>query len=308
MGLSWRRGLEDDGEKTEDRSRKSEIGMQSARFRSQKSVVSCQNVKSKVVNWEFAMKVFLVVAIVGGIACDFALAEQPSNGGNSGGSAVVAPLDRPSVSELMRANGGSLFKATLVSSSSDLAHAKLSAVSMFAVPDPEPKTIKKHDLVTIIIREESSISSDGKTDLKKSADLNMSVDQWIKLKPGNFAIQGGAQGATPPDVSTKGARDFKGEGKTDRTDTFVARITAEVVDVKPNGTFAVQARKRLKNDDEEQEFLLTGICRGADLTPDNTVLSTQVFDLALTTKHKGGVADTTRRGIVPRVLDFVNPF
>lgn len=253
------------------------------------------------------MKTFWVVAIICGLGCAAGFAEQAGNGGASGGSGQVAQPDRPGTAELMRANGGSLFRATLASAP-DAGRTKLAAVSFFAVPDPEPKTIKKHDLVTIIIREESTISSDGKTDLKKNADLNMSVDEWIKLKPANFAIQGGAQGATPPTVSMKGSRDFKGEGKTDRTDTFVARITAEVVDVKPNGTFAVQARKRLKNDDEEQEFLLTGICRGADLTPDNTVLSTQVFDLALTTKHKGGVADTNKRGWVPRVLDFVNPF
>ena len=207
----------------------------------------------------------------------------------------------------MAANGGSLLRASLAVSP-DPAVATLKQVSFFAVPDPEPRTMKKHDLVTIIIREESQITTDGLTDLKKNADVDMRVSEFVKLKPKNFAIQGAAQGANPPAVSATGTRNFKGEAQANRSDSFVARIQAEVVDVKPNGTFVVQARKKIKHDEEEQEFILTGVCRGADVTPDNTVLSTQVFDLQLTQMTKGAVHDTTNRGWIPKLLDFVNPF
>ena len=207
----------------------------------------------------------------------------------------------------MQLNGGSLLKASLASAP-DPSKAKLASLSFFSVPEPEPRTIKKHDLVTIIIREESEMSSDGKSDLKKSADLDARVDEWVALNFKNFALQGGGQGASPPSVKLGGSRNSKGEAKLERTDTFLARITAEVIDVKPNGTFAIQARKLIKKDDEEQEFLLTGICRGADVTPDNTVLSTQVYNLELNTKHKGAVRDTTKRGFIPKLLDFINPF
>jgi flagellar L-ring protein precursor FlgH len=207
----------------------------------------------------------------------------------------------------MHRNGGSLLRAT-IAAAPDTGKAKLTSVSYFAVPDPEPKTIKKHDLVTIIIREQSEITSDGTTDLKKNADLDARVDEFIKLSPPNWAIYGGAQGPNPPSIKLSGNRNFKGEAKLDRTDSFLARITAEVVDVKPNGTFAVQARKLIKNDEEEQEFILTGICRSGDVTPDNTVLSTQVYNLELQKNHKGAVRDTTKRGLVPKLLDAVNPF
>jgi flagellar L-ring protein precursor FlgH len=162
--------------------------------------------------------------------------------------------------------------------------------------------------VTIIIREESDMSTDATTELKKNADLDMALEEWVKVNFKNFAIEGGAQGANPPAVRMNGSRNLKGEAKVERTDSFLARITAEVVDVKPNGTFAVQARKVIRKDDEVQEFLLTGICRGADVTPDNTVLSSQVYNLELSTKHKGAVRDTTKRGLIPKLLDFINPF
>src|SRR5215212_1654729 len=122
------------------------------------------------------------------------------------------PYDRPSPAELMQSNGGSLLKATLAAGP-DPAKARLSSVSFFSVPEPEPKVMKKHDLVTIIIREESEMTSDGKSDLKKNADLDARVDEWVKLNFKNFALQGGGEGATPAAVKLSGSRNFKGEAK-----------------------------------------------------------------------------------------------
>ena len=53
---------------------------------------------------------------------------------------------------------------------------------------------------------------------------------------------------------------------------------------------------------------MTGVCGAGDLTPDNTVLSRQVYDLSIVRTTKGAVQDTTKRGFIPKLLDFVNPF
>jgi flagellar L-ring protein precursor FlgH len=206
-------------------------------------------------------------------------------------------------------HGGSLLQATL-STSPDPHKAPLSAVSFVAVPEPQPKLVKKHDLVTIIIRESTEFASDGTTDLKKEADVAASVQEWIKVKKflTDFQLQGGGEGATPPSIKMSGSRNFKGEATVDQTDTFTTRLTAEVVDVKPNGTFAIQARRKMKHNEEQQEMIVTGVCRAADLSLDNTLLSTQVHDLSIETNHKGAVRDTTKRGLVPKLLDFLNPF
>ncbi len=186
----------------------------------------------------------------------------------------------------------------------DPARAKISSISYYTVPEPVPKTLKKHDLITIIIREESTITSDGTSDLKKNADMDANVSALPKL--GN--ISGGNALSQNIAATMAGTRNFKGEAKVDRTDSFVTRIEAEVVDVKPNGTLAIAAHKRIKYDEEEQEYTMTGVCQAKDLTPDNTILSTQVHNLDISLTTKGAVRDTTKRGIVPQVLDFINPF
>jgi flagellar L-ring protein precursor FlgH len=175
------------------------------------------------------------------------------------------------------------------------------------VPEAKPREIKKHDLVTIIVAEDSQSSSKGTSDLKKTADFDAKLDSYVKL---NLA-QLSAKAVTPavtPEVKGEFQRNFKGDATVDRQDTFTARIGAEVIDVKPNGTLVIQAKKHIKTDEEEQDFVLTGVCRAVDLTPDNTILSNTLHDLDVHKVTKGAARDTTKRGLIPRLLDFVNPF
>jgi flagellar L-ring protein precursor FlgH len=222
------------------------------------------------------------------------------------GAAMPQSTEPLSAGQIMTQNGGSLLRATMVAAP-DPARAGLKNVSVFAVPEPEPKMVKKHDLITIIIREESEVSSQGTSDLKRQSDLNATADQFIKLNLKNFAIEQGITGAAPS-IQLSGSRNFKGEATVDRKDSVITRLTAEVLDVKPNGTLVLQARKKIKNDEEEQTLLCSGVCRVEDLTPDNTVLSTQLMDLEFTKINKGQVRNTTKTGLIHKLLDFINPF
>jgi len=211
------------------------------------------------------------------------------------------------VGALMQQTGTSLLKASLAIKA-DPSQAKLSDVSFFAVLAPEPHTLKRHDLVTIIIREESEISSESNKEFKKEADFTAKLDQFIQLDLKKLTVKGFAQSQNPADIDINGTREFKGNGEMDRTDSMTARITAEVVDVKPNGTLLLQARKTIKTDEEEQQFVISGIIRAADVSADNTILSTQIFDLDLQKNHKGDVKTAITRGWLPRLMDLLNPF
>jgi len=219
------------------------------------------------------------------------------------------PPPPPTPAEAYQRSGGSLLRASLAAQA-DASQAPLASVSFFAVPEPEPRVIKKHDLVTIIVREESSFSSDGETELKKEAEFEARLEEFIKINKllSDLQLTGGGVTDPVPSLKMTGTRDFKGEGSVDRTDRLTLRVTAEVVDVKPNGTLVLQARQRIKTDEEEQTFILSGICRAADVTADNTVLSSQMFDKDLTKTHKGTVREATKRGWLSKLLDVVSPF
>jgi flagellar basal body L-ring protein FlgH len=44
------------------------------------------------------------------------------------------------------------------------------------------------------------------------------------------------------------------------------------------------------------------------VTADNSVLSTQLFDLELNKSTKGAIRDSTKRGAVHKFFDWLNPF
>jgi flagellar L-ring protein precursor FlgH len=218
----------------------------------------------------------------------------------------------PPIGAVVQHNGGSLARAqlgagTLAGSQQGAGPAGAAAsFSYFAVPEQQPKLLRKHDLVTIVIREDSAFSTDATTDLKHSADFDAQIDDYVTLMSGL-----GLESHTPTnpiELKTLAARDFNGQGTVNRTDSFTASITAAVVDVKPNGTLVLEAKKTIKTDEELQDIQLVGTCRVQDITADNSVLSTQLYDLKVTKNHKGAVRDTTKRGFIPRVLDWINPF
>jgi len=262
-------------------------------------------------------KMIFGVALMAGLVLASPVKAQSADSGDKDKPAAAAPAGpaprtlpgsgpaSPSLNAMLAANGNSLTRAvTAAPAGADAA--TLNAVSYYAVAAPRPKTAKKHDIITIVIDEQSTFSSNGTTDLKKTSDLDAQLNSFVQLGTGMKLT-----GITPtvaPEVKGSTARDSHGEAVVDRTDQFTGRISAVVLDVKPNGNLVLQATKSIKTDDEQQEFILVGTCRVEDVTAANTVLSTQLADLSLTKNHSGAVRDTTKRGLLPRLLDFVNPF
>jgi len=179
--------------------------------------------------------------------------------------------------------------------------------SLTAVRLTPPRKFRVHDLITIIVRERKKFESDSELEQRKQFTVLSKLDEWIRFFPG--CRLGSDQLANgDPTIKYKLGLRWKGDGQTEREDKLTDRITAEVVDVKPNGTLVLEAKKYIRHDEEEITLTLTGTCRSGDVTPDNTILSTQVAKLRIVARHTGAVRDASRRGWIPRLLDFLRPF
>lgn len=182
-------------------------------------------------------------------------------------------------------------------------------VSPIAVelPKTRERRVNVHDLVTIIVREDKRQSTNSKLEQDKKWDIATALTEWIRIDEDKHLVpQNFSRGQ--PSVNFGYEDKYDGEGKVDRSDTLTMRITAEVIDVKPNGTLVLEARKSIAHDDETQVMKLTGICRAEDITPENTVLSTQVADLSINVDHGGAARDASKRGRVKKFVDFLNLF
>jgi flagellar L-ring protein precursor FlgH len=227
--------------------------------------------------------------------------QRPAKGGSN---------DRPAFTgteDAMDRSDGSLMQAGIAQATPEQ-QGKASAYNAIAVPEPEPHVYKKHDLVNIIVSEEQKSSSTSAADSQRQVDFDAKTDAFVRFSAAKFSVIGGAEGANPPEIKLEGQRDYKYAGDAARTDSVTLRLEAEVVDVRPNGTMVLQARRHIQNDEEDVKITLTGTCRVQDIDAANSVLSTDIHDLDFNKQTKGGVKDAATRGFIPRLLDFFNPF
>lgn len=183
-----------------------------------------------------------------------------------------------------------------------------SQVSLLWVPEPEPRVFQKHDIITIVIDEvstqTSSQSLETEKDSRTSANLNSIVDLMSLLEL--RLQQGDTSNVSLIDFNAR--RNFEGEGDYERKDRFSARITATVLEVKPNGTLVLEASKRIAKDTEIQTIVLSGVVREEDITRQNTVLSSQMANLNIASHHEGQVRDAAKKGLITEVLDALFAF
>jgi flagellar L-ring protein precursor FlgH len=178
--------------------------------------------------------------------------------------------------------------------------------SMYAVTPPKPKAWQKHDKIELIINESSLQKSEQTLETKKDFNLKTELRQFPSLrKLIQDATLGPGIGSPGPSVDVDGKSDYKGEGSGERKDRFTARISALVIDVKPNGTLVVEARETQQFDDDIKTLVVSGICDPKDVTIQGTVLSSQVANLVIRVEHQGQVKDSATKGWIPRVFDAI---
>ena len=185
----------------------------------------------------------------------------------------------------------------------------LEEVSLYFIDAPEVRAIRVNDIVTIIIDENSSQTSSQKLETEKESKSNASVDAMIDLlQLLELRVRQGdtASGTNLVDFTSK--REFSGEGDYERKDKFSARIAAVVLEVKPNGTLVLQAKKSITKDKEVSVLVLSGLARDEDVTAQNTILSSQLANLDLILQNEGDLKKASEKGIITRVLDAIFAF
>ena len=80
---------------------------------------------------------------------------------------------------------------------------------------PEPKEIKIHDLVTVLVNYKSQVISEGETDRKKKASFKAKLKDWVLLK--NFSLIPDPQSAGDPSVDAQWDNKMKSEGSLERS-------------------------------------------------------------------------------------------
>ena len=178
-------------------------------------------------------------------------------------------------------------------------------VSLFAIAPPEPREYVVHDLVQIIVRETSTARSSQDLETTKESTYDGKLKDFPIYNWSDFLVDNNGQ---LPAMGLEFTKEFTGEGDYERKDDLTARVTAEVIEVLPNGNLVLEARTYIKTDKEEQSMKVTGICRPEDITTLNTLNSNQIHDLTIEKVHKGELKDVGKKGLFTKALETIFAF
>jgi flagellar L-ring protein precursor FlgH len=185
----------------------------------------------------------------------------------------------------------------------------LQDVSLFAVTPPEPRKWAKHDIVEVIVNRSSVEKFEQTLDTKKDYDLSAELREFPSVRNLlEMQLRNGDSTGLPVGVDVTAGNKFKGDGEYERKDQITTRLSAIVVDVKPNGTLVLEARDSHQSGEEVTTMVLSGVCRSEDITKNNTIQSSQLANFLMRIEHEGQVKKAGEKGFIPRILEAIFNF
>ena len=155
------------------------------------------------------------------------------------------------------------------------------------------------DIVTINVVESATASKNATTKTSRESEMAAKWTGVLQKMTGDWV--GG-------EVSAGLNNNFDGKGETTRSSQLAAYITAQVIQVLPNGYLVIQGHRQVRVNNENQIINVQGVIRTEDINANNIVLSTYIADARIELIGEGVISDKQRPGWLARILDWVWPF
>lgn len=157
----------------------------------------------------------------------------------------------------------------------------------------DQKALYVGDLVTILVSERTSATQNASTDIQQQEQADGKVDEESILSKflTNFSIDAQDQ--------------YNADGKTEAGSTLSTTISAEVVEILPNGNLIIEARRSLVVNEETQTMILSGTIRSQDVVRSNQVSSQRIANLSIRYQGKGPISNRQRPGILNKIFNMI---
>lgn len=195
--------------------------------------------------------------------------------GNNKQYAAVMPLPPKPAAQ----NNGSIYQPT-------------TAMSLFS----DQRAHRVGDLITVILNENTNATKSADTSTSRNSSVNVGAST---LLGGPVTFNG--QDPLSTGLSSKNA--FTGKGQSTQSNTMTGTITVTVAKVLSNGDLVIQGQKWLQINQGREYVRLRGIVRPADITPQNTVDSTQIANAHIAYSGQGMLNNSNRPGWLVRFFN-----
>ncbi len=137
------------------------------------------------------------------------------------------------------------------------------------------------DLITVLIQENANATKSTNTTINKSDSVSAGLTSFFGVVP--------TLGAYSPSIGATSAQKFGGNGATAQSNTFTTTLQATVVQVMSNGNLEISGQKEVMLNGGHEFVRVVGVVRAADVSPQNTVSSTQIANARVEYSGNGSV-------------------
>jgi flagellar L-ring protein precursor FlgH len=149
------------------------------------------------------------------------------------------------------------------------------------------RAMHQHDLISIVVVEALSASTDGTVKNSRSSSASSQIASLFAKLSNSNSLQNL--------LSQNSASALSAQGQSVTNSTLNTTVGGQVVSVLPNGVLVIEAERQVAFNQQTQMIRLRGLVRPSDVNANNQVLSTAVSDLELEVVGKGIINDYTYR-------------
>jgi flagellar L-ring protein precursor FlgH len=155
------------------------------------------------------------------------------------------------------------------------------------------KSYKAGDIIKVLVNESSNATQSNETDLSKDVGLTGS---------------GGLSSATGYEGYVKYNNSNTGKGTAKQSGVLRTEVSVEVTQVKENGNLMVKGHKEVQMNGNTQKITVEGEINPVDVSAENTVLSTNVFNAKIDYTGDGVLGNKAKVGVLSQLFEWIGIF
>lgn len=161
------------------------------------------------------------------------------------------------------------------------------------------------DILTIVVSENAAATNSQNKSTNRASSVEDSVGQFL-FSPAVSKF--GTRRGELPNTSLSGSGTNSGGGEVSNNQSLSSRAAVLVTDVLPNGNLVIEGVRVVTFSGETQYVVLHGIVRRDDISPANTILSSNIADARVEFVSQGQLTDAQKRGWITKLYEKLRPF
>jgi flagellar L-ring protein FlgH len=167
-----------------------------------------------------------------------------------------------------------------------------------------PSKIMVHDIITIEVDEKAEVIVNSRFNRQRNGTYKVQLKDFIRFGDGKLLDAA----ASTPGIEGLLQNRLQTIGQGTDSEGITYKIAATVVDVLPNGTIILEARKSIRTNQDFFEYRLTGRVDQSKIKPDRSARTEDLAELKIERIQRGKVFDSTKANWGTRILDIITPF